>query len=82
MKTIQILCAVFFSLFSQLALADCPGGTMDKGWCWPTSAGEWTTALIWHGPNPGFSGPHLAKDISANEGDPVFDNIVASFSVF
>ncbi|MFZ1626655.1 MAG: M23 family metallopeptidase [Candidatus Moraniibacteriota bacterium] len=63
---------MFFSLFSQLALADCPGGAIAKGWCWPTSAGEWTKALAWHGPNPGFSGPHLAKDISANEGDPVY----------
>ena len=45
---------------------------MDKGWCWPTNAGDWTNDLSWHGLNPGFDGLHLAKDIDANEGDPVY----------
>lgn len=73
MTLIKTLLSAAIILFSQLAQAECPGGTMNTGWCWPTLKGEWTTNYLgWHGSNESFAGTHLAKDIAAVEGDPIY----------
>lgn len=53
-----------------VAHAGCPGQAMSTGWCWPVNPE--TLQLRWGLSNDGFSGYHLAQDIKANEGDPVY----------
>lgn len=74
MKVAKMLFAVLVAMICQSALADCPGGTMSTGWCWPTGAGTWTSYGQWHAYNTDFpsQGNHLAKDIDADEDDSVY----------
>lgn len=58
--------------FSACVVAKCPE-SMPTGWCWPTGTSNLGHYLDWHGLNPSFPGEkHLAKDIDAEENDPVF----------
>ncbi|MGB4833662.1 MAG: CARDB domain-containing protein [Candidatus Moraniibacteriota bacterium] len=47
---------------------------MSSGWCWPTGTSNLGNYLGWHGLNTSnFPGEkHLAKDIDAEENDPVY----------
>ena len=70
-KTIWFVALLWGGLISSVFA--CPGGTMSTGWCWPTGAGKWTNDLAWNGSNSGFPGTrHLAKDVDADENDPVY----------
>lgn len=67
------LVLLFSALNATFAQGACPSGQMSTGWCWPTNASGWTVQYLdWHQPNSGFNGVHLAKDIAANENDPVY----------
>ncbi len=74
MKVAKILFAGLTAMVCQFASAECVGGTMSTGWCWPTDAGAWTSYGQWHAYNADFpsQGNHLAKDIDATEEDLVY----------
>ena len=62
---------VLAMLLSSNCLAECPGGMMANGLCWPTEGNE--LLLGWHGSNPNYPGKsHLGQDIRVAEGKRVF----------
>jgi hypothetical protein len=70
-KAIGFFVNVFMVLLSRTCLAECPGGIMTNGLCWPTEGNE--LLLGWHGYNSNYAGKiHLAQDIKANEGDKIY----------
>ena len=51
----------------------CPGETMPNGWCWPTGTSSIGNYLGYNKSNPYYNNRrHLAQDIDADEGDPVY----------
>ena len=70
-QSVGLFIVVFVILLSGNCLAECPGGTMPNGFCWPTEGSE--KLLGWHGKNESYpGGVHLAQDIRATEGDDVY----------
>ncbi|KKP83211.1 MAG: hypothetical protein UR83_C0038G0014 [Candidatus Moranbacteria bacterium GW2011_GWF2_35_54] len=70
-QSVCLFIVVFVMLLSESCLAECPGGTMPNGFCWPTEGSA--KLLGWHGENESYpGGVHLAQDIRANEGDDVY----------
>lgn len=74
---VRIIAACLCLCFSNIVVGSgCPGEEMSTGWCYPTGTHETGGYLGWHGINPDpryvNDGPHLAQDIKATEGNPVF----------
>lgn len=70
-QLIPLFIVVFVALLTGNCLAECPGGTMPNGFCWPTEGNE--LLLGWHKTNDSYpGGVHLGQDIKVAEGKKVF----------
>ena len=71
-RSCVFIVGLFFLASSNVYAYSCIGGELSNGFCWPTE--DMGLYLRWHEYNEYYkdSGPHLAQDIEAIEGNDVY----------